>query len=78
MTLAELQGLIDSKQFHHATHRHNNGLWSGLWIYRISECMAGFEPVGCFNDRSGDAAVNALAYDLVKHTGVSVGSRGNG
>jgi hypothetical protein len=75
MTLEQLRQLLDSGEFHHATYRNMGTLWEGLWIYRKSNDAIGFYPVGCFNVRDGLAD---LAHDMVRHTGVSVGSFGKG
>lgn len=76
MTTTELKYLLDSKQFHHATYRCLGTLWEGLWIYvNKPEGFRGFESGGCFY--KDDPALDA-AIELVKHTGVSVGSYGRG
>ncbi len=78
MTLSELQSLLTSGEFHHATYRNKGSLWEGLWIYRKDEKSSrGFDTAGCFN-RAGDPADNQKAYELVAHTGVSVGAYGEG
>lgn len=76
--LAQLQALIASGEFHHATYRCQKTLWEGLWFYKRSEVgFRGYEPAGCIpkDDPSLDAA-----YRAIKATGcgTSVGSYGNG
>lgn len=73
MTLQELQNLKTSGRFHHATYRNHGTLWEGLWIY---ECFNGtFKPAGAFFKDNSE--IDA-AYNLVRSSGVSVGSYGNG
>jgi len=75
MTIEQLQQLLANKQFHHATYRCQGTLWEGLWIYAKYDGLRGFQPVGCFlkDDPNLDAA-----FEAVRHTGVSVGSYGQG
>ena len=77
MTLETLKQLLESSQFDHATYRNIGTLWEGLWIYRKTTCAVGFEPAGCFSKNDPQELQDA-AYDMVRMTGVSVGSRGNG
>ena len=82
MTIQELQSLIDSGEFHHATDKPANGLWSGLHIYRRAENgFNGFEHAGVFSSRAdlgGNIDDYNAAYQLVRASGVSVGAYGRG
>lgn len=75
MTVNELKELRASGQFHHATYRNQGSIWEGLYIYRRYDGLRGFDVAGVFgkNDPNLDAA-----YDIVRDSGVSVGSFGNG
>ena len=76
MTLPELKTLLDSGEFHHATYRNIGTVWEGLWIYRRSPTgCRGFDLVDAFNHRNPDCHA---AEEMVRGTGVSVGSFGNG
>lgn len=81
MTLAELAELLKSEKFHHATDKPNNGCWSGLYIYSRSNNATGFDVAGVFSTYKPTAEQKStyeIAYKMVAHTGVSLGSRGNG
>lgn len=78
MTITELQTLLNSGEFHHATDKPNNGCWSGLYIYRKSNNAIGFDVAGTFSTYRVINPDYETAYAMVRHTGVSVGSRGNG
>lgn len=74
--LESLRALLESGQFHHATYRNQGTLWEGLWIYGKSEGgFGGYEPLLTFLANDPDLE---RAHDMVRHTGVSVGSFGNG
>jgi hypothetical protein len=76
MTLGELKALRDSGQFHHATYRNFRTVWEGLYIYaRQDNGFNGFVLVGCFGKDNAD--LNA-AEDIIRDSGISVGSYGNG
>ena len=77
MTLDQLKALMESGEFHHATYRQLGTIWEGLYIYvnDPDPKWVGYRLVGSFNKSDGFADA---AYDLVRHTGVSLGSRGNG
>lgn len=79
MTLDELRALKDSGEFHHATWR--TGPASGLHIYRRDpNGFRGFSHAGHFSDYATEedkARANA-AYEIVRNTGVSLGSYGQG
>lgn len=76
MTLDELQQLLDSQEFHHATYRNQGTLWEGLWIYRKSETgFRGYEPAGSFSKNSPDLD---KAHNLCSGTGISLGCMGEG
>jgi len=78
MTVSELQALLDSGEFHHATDKPNNGCWSGLFIYANANNSMGFEHVGTFSTYKTVNPDYETAYNMIRHTGVSVGSRGRG
>lgn len=75
--LTALRGMLADGSFHHATHRLDSpSLWNGLWIYkRDSAGFAAYSPAFCFYE--GDPQ-QSEAHELVRHTGVSVGARGEG
>lgn len=73
MPLDKLKELISTGQFHHATYRNRGTLWEGLWIYQRENGPRGFGPVGFF-----PAGFDQEAYELVRHTGVSIGAYGQG
>lgn len=76
MNLAQLDTLLQSGSFHHATYRNFGTLWEGLHIYtKQDNGFNGFTHAGCFF--KDDADINT-AHDRVRHTGVSVGARGEG
>lgn len=76
MTLDILKELLVMGTFHHATYRNIGTLWEGLWIYTKDEHgFRGYSVFGCFSKDSLDLK---KAQDMVKGTGVSVGSYGNG
>ena len=76
--LEQLEQLLASGEFHHATYRCIGTVHEGLWFYRKApSAKRGFEVVGCINARA-DADVIEQAQELVKNTGVSLGSYGNG
>lgn len=73
-----LRDLLASGEFHHATYRCQGTVHEGLWFYRRStDGFRGYDVAGCVN-ASLDAADLEEALKLVAHTGVSVGSYGNG
>ena len=74
-----LQTLMESGDFHHATYRCRGTVWEGLWFYRRDpNGFRRYSVAGCVNLQcDGQAAVDA-AHDLVRHTGISVGSYGQG
>ena len=76
MTLAQLQILLDKKQFHHATYRNLGTVWEGLYIY-VNEPQAprGFTLAGGFNKTDANLSI---AEDMVRSTGVSLGAYGKG
>jgi hypothetical protein len=72
----KLRELFESGQFHHATYRDIGKVWEGLYFYKKDpEGMRGFSLVGCIGKNDPDLP---LAEDLVRGTGVSVGSYGAG
>jgi hypothetical protein len=75
-TLDDLRASLESGMFHHATYRDLNSIWEGLYIYlREDNGFNGFTVGGCFGKGSPDLEA---AYQLVRHTGVSLGARGEG
>lgn len=75
MRLIELEKLREMGEFHHATYRNRGTLWEGLWIYKKDNSKRGFGVVGSF---LRDNSEIELAHDLVRNSGVSVGSYGQG
>jgi len=75
MTIEQLQALLDSKKFHHATYRDLGTLWEGLMIYAKYDGLRGFEPVGVFPKNDPDLDT---AYDILRGTGISFGAYGRG
>jgi hypothetical protein len=75
MTLDELRALLASDKFHHATYRDHGTIWEGLYIYQQHDGLRGFDIAGVFGKNSPDLDA---AHAIVRHTGVSVGSYGNG
>jgi len=76
--LQQLKDLLDSGEFHHATYRNIGTVWEGLWFYKkASERSRGFEVAGCISAKVHSEVMDE-AHALVRHTGVSVGSYGNG
>lgn len=74
MTIQQLKDLMASGEFHHATYRNHGTLWEGLHIYKKEDNkFNGFTRAGMFPKDEHEEA-----YAIVRHTGVSVGSRGNG
>jgi hypothetical protein len=72
----ELKELLDSGKFHHATYRNQGTLWEGLWIYvNDPSGFRGYREAFCFN-----ASAKELdeAFNLVRGTGISLGSYGKG
>ena len=74
-TIKELKDLLASGEFHHATYRDFGTVWEGLWIYRKCDGLRGFKPALCFF--KGNPELPA-AENLVRGTGISVASYGNG
>lgn len=75
MTLDELDVLLSSGQFHHATYRNFGTVWEGLYIYTKYDGLRGFDVAGVFNKGNPDLD---KAEEKVKHTGISVGAFGSG
>jgi hypothetical protein len=74
--IEELRAMMDAGEFHHATYRDIGKLWEGLRVYRCADNgFNGFEPAMLFERDHPD---REIAYSLVRHTGVSVGRRGEG
>lgn len=75
-TINELKAMRANGEFHHATYRDVGSLWEGLWIYvNADDGFRGFKPGGVFykDDPNLDAA-----YEIVRGTGISLGSYGRG
>jgi len=74
--LEQLQALLASGEFHHATYRNHGTLWEGLWIYRRqADGFRGYVPAFAF--QKADPDLDA-AFALTAKTGISVGAYGNG
>ncbi len=78
MTIQELKDLVASGNFHHATYRELNTIWEGLYIYAVDPDPKWivYRLVGSFNKSEG--AIADEAYNIVRHTGVSLGTYGKG
>lgn len=79
MTLEALKKIIADGDFHHATYRTNFA--RGLHIYSVAKPgsgFRGFEYAGFFSEALCTKEEIDAAYDVVRNTGVSVGSYGNG
>ncbi len=75
MTLDELKSLMDSGDFHHAGYGNFGTLWEGLWIYRCYDGLRGFIEAGAFLKNDPNLP---HAEQIVRGTGISVGSYGDG
>lgn len=76
MKIEDLKKLMGDGKFHHATYRSVGTLWEGLWIYQKEPDEArGFFPAGAFLKGADDFP---QAEELVRGTGISVGSYGQG
>lgn len=76
MKLEELKTLMEAGEFHHATYRNIGTLWEGLHIYcKTPDGFRGFNHAGAFYKDNPDLA---KAEEMVRGTGVSVGSYGQG
>lgn len=76
--LEALKTLLASGEFHHATYRDRGTVWEGLWFYKKDpDGFRGYSVAGCINANIDADAIDE-AHDLVKHTGISVDSYGNG
>ena len=78
MKLDELQSLIESNRFHHATYRNLGTLWEGLYIYARddSQDWIGYRLVDCFNAREQPSELRS-AEDMIRQQttgGIAVGS----
>lgn len=72
MTLAELQTLVDSGKFHHATMRVD--FMRGLHIYaKEDNKFNGFKPVGYFSSVYNKDECDK-AYQITRKTGIYEGS----
>jgi hypothetical protein len=84
MTLDDLKALITSGNFHHATVRVGRGrCWDGLYIYEHAGGPGSFQDfklAGSFSYGWGDSESPEMtaAYELVRQTGTSFGSYGQG
>jgi hypothetical protein len=71
-----LRESLASGTFHHATYRNIGTVWEGLWFYvKDPNGFRGYVVGGCINKTDPD--INA-AHDLVRGTGMSIGSYGRG
>jgi hypothetical protein len=74
--LIQLKQLLATSQFHHATYRCQGTLWEGLWIYRKSDTgLRGYDVATSFLKADQNLET---AFELVRGTGISVGSYGRG
>lgn len=72
----KLRESLLSGRFHHATYRNQGTVWEGLWFYEKDPSgFRGYSVAGCVN--GSDSDIDA-ADDLVRGTGISVGSYGKG
>lgn len=72
--MQHLEDMLAAGAFHHATYRNVGSLWEGLYIYRKDEEFGrGFRLDLVFPAGDEDEA-----YELIRHTGVSLGSYGEG
>ena len=74
MTIKELEELMSSGKFHHATYRDIGSLWEGLYVYQHDTGPAsfrGFSIAGAFNKNSLDLPV---AQALCAQYGTYIGS----
>ena len=77
MTLNELKALRASGKFHHATYREHGTIWEGLYIYEnADDGFRGFKLTASFS--KNDPLLLDAAYAIVRNSGVSFGSYGNG
>lgn len=79
MTIEQLKKLMDSGEFHHATYRTDFA--RGLHIYskaKPNSGFRGFEYAGAFSEVCDHKHIIDKAYNMVRNTGVSLGSYGNG
>ena len=75
-TVEMLKELMEKGKFHHATYRDIGTIWEGWYIYEKDESgMRGFTLVGAFGKRCPRLKE---VEELVRNTGYSVGSYGNG
>lgn len=77
MTLDELRLLKEFGEFHHATYRYEGA--KGLHVYAKDPIhgFRGYRHVGSFYEMTTDKATMNAAYEIVRDSGVSVGSYGN-
>lgn len=74
--LAKLQVMLSDGSFHHATYRHEMGLSNGWYIYtKEANGFNGFKLSLSFSEKSH---VLETVSGLVRNTGWSLGSYGNG
>ena len=74
----QLQNLLSSDQFHHATYRNQGTVWEGIWFYKKDSSEKSFQGYileGCVNKSDPDLEE---AYKLLAGKGMSVGSFGEG
>lgn len=77
--LDQLKTMIADGRFHHATYRDHGTLWEGWKIYeKASDENGGFRGFKlALSFGKNDSEINE-AYELIRNTGYSVGSYGNG
>lgn len=74
--LLKLKEMFADETFHHATYRHEGKLWDGWFIYRKD--ANGFRGYSLALSFSAKSHVKDAVTELVRNTGWSLGSYGNG
>jgi len=75
-TVADVKKLIETNEFHHASYRDIGTIWEGWHVYvKDTNGFNGFLLVGCIGKNHPEIE---QAYQLLRNTGYSVGSYGNG
>ncbi len=72
-----LKDMLADGSFHHATYRDHGTVWEGLKVYVRDKGPSGFLGYR-FELAFSKGAESDLAYDMTRHTGVSVGKYGSG
>jgi hypothetical protein len=69
-SLKLLRWMLADGTFHHATYRDQGTIWEGLYVYQVDDSPMGYTLALSFNK----GAESDAAHNLVRHTGVSLGS----